>query len=247
MLDKRVTAVDLFCGCGGFSLGLIQAGWEVVAAVDNSPMALATYYQNLGDDMTLIIGEIPKRSAKYFHRHGTSCASCEEQDKECKDRDLKEKYNHCPFAGWLHHENRHREKKGKKKIPGVTALFCTDVTELHGWDILKAAGEDHVNAVIGGPPCQSFSKMNTKKKKGDFRDFMVFEFGRLVLEMNPDTFVMENVPTLQSHKLPSGRKLLDEFYKFVNNKDWDIYYSLLEEYLEWKYIAERSGKKLRDE
>lgn len=242
MPEKRVTAVDLFCGCGGFSCGLIQAGWEVVAGVDNSPMAMATYYQNLGDDTTLIIGEIPKWSVKYFHKHRTSCTECTEQDKECKDLDRREKYDHCPYAGWLYHENRSR----KKKIPGVKALFCTDVSELHGWDILKAAGEDHVNLVVGGPPCQSFSKMNTKKKKGDFRDFLVFEFGRLVLEINPDTFCMENVPDMARHKLPSGRKLLDEFYKFVNNKDWDIYYSLLDEYLEYKYIMERSGKKLRD-
>lgn len=116
MPEKRVTAVDLFCGCGGFSLGLIQAGWEVVAAVDNSPMALATYYQNLCDDTTLIIGEIPKRSAKYFHKHRTSCTECTEPDAECKDRG----FCHCPYAGWLYHENRHR----KEKMLGVKALFC---------------------------------------------------------------------------------------------------------------------------
>lgn len=241
MPDKRLTAVDLFAGCGGFSLGLIQAGWEVVAAVDNSPMALATYYRNLCDDTTIIIGDIPERSAKYFHKHTTGpCASCKAPQKECEN--IERNYSYCPYGGWLHVENYHR----KKKIPGVTALFCTDVTELHGWDILRAAGVDHVNLVVGGPPCQSFSAANTRKKKGDFRDFMVFEFGRLVLEMNPDTFCMENVPTLMNHKIPGGRKLLDEFYKFVNNKDWDLYYSLLEEYLEWKYIAERSGKKMRD-
>lgn len=63
--------------------------------------------------------------------------------------------------------------------------------------------------------------------------------------MSPDTFVMENVPTMASHKLPYGRKLLTEFHKFVDNRDWELYYSLLDEYLEFKYIMERSGKKLR--
>ncbi len=241
MSSKRLTAVDLFSGCGGFSCGLMQAGWEVVAAVDNSPMALATYYQNLGDDKTKVIGEIPKRSAKYFYRHPTGpCSSCKEPDEECKNRDRE--FMHCPYAGWLYHTNRRR----KKKIPGVSALFCMDVTELHGWDILEAAGVDHVNLVVGGPPCQSFSRMNTHKKKGDFRDFMVMEFGRLILEMSPDTFMMENVPDFARHKLPDGRKLLDVLMEFVNEKDWDIYYSLLDEYLEWKYMAERSGKKMRD-
>lgn len=32
--DKPVAAVDLFAGCGGFSLGLHQSGIDVVAAVE---------------------------------------------------------------------------------------------------------------------------------------------------------------------------------------------------------------------
>lgn len=38
--------VDLFCGCGGLSLGFMKAGMEVVAAVDNWPEALAVYRRN---------------------------------------------------------------------------------------------------------------------------------------------------------------------------------------------------------
>ena len=44
-LDRPV-AVDLFCGAGGLSLGLQQAGFEVVAAVDNDERALATHRAN---------------------------------------------------------------------------------------------------------------------------------------------------------------------------------------------------------
>ena len=32
---KKIKVVDLFCGIGGLSHGLIQAGFEVVAGVDN--------------------------------------------------------------------------------------------------------------------------------------------------------------------------------------------------------------------
>ncbi len=244
-MDRRFTAIDLFCGCGGMSCGLMQAGWEIVAAVDNSAMALATYFQNLGDENTKVIGNIPEKSAKYFYRHPTGpCSSCKEPDEECKDH--RRGFKYCPSAGWLYHHNRQRRKKGKNNLPGVTALFCTDITQLHGWDLLNAAGVDHVDLVVGGPPCQSFSQANTRKKKGDFRDFMIFEFGRLVLEINPDTFFMENVPTLERHMLPYGRRLLDKFYQFIDNKDWELYYSLLDEFLEWKYIAERNGRKLRE-
>lgn len=36
-------AVDLFCGCGGFSLGLREAGFKPVLAVDIDPDAIKTY------------------------------------------------------------------------------------------------------------------------------------------------------------------------------------------------------------
>src|SRR5690606_31389795 len=42
------SVIDLFCGAGGLSLGLHQAGFNIVAAVDNDSNAVATYRQNLG-------------------------------------------------------------------------------------------------------------------------------------------------------------------------------------------------------
>jgi len=38
--------VDLFCGCGGFSLGFEKAGMKIVAAVDNWDAALQVYRDN---------------------------------------------------------------------------------------------------------------------------------------------------------------------------------------------------------
>ena len=38
--------VDLFCGCGGLSLGFEKAGMDVVAAFDNWVDALNVYRQN---------------------------------------------------------------------------------------------------------------------------------------------------------------------------------------------------------
>lgn len=38
--------VDLFCGCGGLSLGFVKAGMEIVAAFDNWTDALAVYRNN---------------------------------------------------------------------------------------------------------------------------------------------------------------------------------------------------------
>lgn len=40
--------IDLFCGAGGLSSGLIRAGFEVVQAYDNWSKAVETYRQNVG-------------------------------------------------------------------------------------------------------------------------------------------------------------------------------------------------------
>lgn len=42
-----LTYIDLFAGCGGLSLGLQQAGWQGIFAVERSPMAFETLRHNL--------------------------------------------------------------------------------------------------------------------------------------------------------------------------------------------------------
>ena len=41
------TFLDLFCGCGGFTLGMLQSGFRCLAAIDVDPTAIATLKTNL--------------------------------------------------------------------------------------------------------------------------------------------------------------------------------------------------------
>lgn len=47
----KLTYIDLFAGCGGMSLGLEQAGFDLVLAVEKSPMAAETFYHNLIEEI----------------------------------------------------------------------------------------------------------------------------------------------------------------------------------------------------
>lgn len=153
LLDGRPTVVDLFSGCGGFSLGFIQAGWRVVAAVDWEYWAHVTYCVN-----------IPTAQQTPLH------------------------------------------------------CYTMDIRKLTGREILINAGITKVDAVIGSPPCQSFS-MAGQRKVGDERDTLLWEFGRLVKELQPAQFVMENVPGMLSKKFSDGRKVMDVFMEYLQLKD----------------------------
>jgi len=46
--------VDLFCGCGGFSLGFQNAGFEIVAAYDKWQAALSVYQKNFEHECKML-------------------------------------------------------------------------------------------------------------------------------------------------------------------------------------------------
>ena len=72
-----------------------------------------------------------------------------------------------------------------------TKLYIKDVCELSGADVIAAA-EGTVDGVIGGPPCQGFSDIG-KRQPEDPRSRLLGEYFRIVHEVRPHFFVMENV------------------------------------------------------
>jgi len=66
-MSRRLRAVDLFAGCGGLSLGLERAGFDVVAAIDSDELASETYKKN-HPNAFFVHGDITKVSASKLMR-----------------------------------------------------------------------------------------------------------------------------------------------------------------------------------
>src|SRR6266571_3587054 len=50
-MERQYTYIDLFAGCGGLSLGLHNAGWKGLFAIEKSPDAFKTLKYNLIDNL----------------------------------------------------------------------------------------------------------------------------------------------------------------------------------------------------
>ncbi len=72
-----------------------------------------------------------------------------------------------------------------------------DVSTLSGKSLLEqvALSVESVDVVFGGPPCQGFSLIGRRRIE-DERNLLFLHFARLIREIQPRYFVVENVPGL---------------------------------------------------
>lgn len=92
-----------------------------------------------------------------------------------------------------------------------------DLHEVSGEDILDLAGFDagDIDVVIGGPPCQGFSLAQANPNPGDERNFLVTRFIKAVYDINPDWFLMENVPQIATMEDGAVREYILEQFESI--------------------------------
>lgn len=187
---RRVRAADLFCGCGGFSLGMQQAGIDVVAAVERDPWAITTYLSNLGS------------------RAGCAVAYVSDDDRARLFKVLNGKRGQHHKTGWIApadpvtsgwigaHNPDHDGSGCRALIMGDAAQVSGDMIR----DALAAVGESpEIDVVCGGPPCQGMSKAG-RQRPDDERNNLTLEFWRIAAELGARVVLMENVPPLLTEK-----------------------------------------------
>ncbi len=129
----RYEFIDLFCGAGGFSCGLEQAGFTCIGGIELEEIIAKTHALN---------------------------------------------------------------HKSSKTISG-------DIRNIPPEKFAKIIGKDHVDVIIGGPPCPTFSTIGDAKIRSvtgkptseDPRNQLFLEYLKYVDFFRPDIFVIENVPT----------------------------------------------------
>jgi DNA (cytosine-5)-methyltransferase 1 len=105
---------------------------------------------------------------------------------------------------------------------GSVSVRC-DLSTASGKDLLKAAGLASIDFVIGGPPCQPFSIVGKRLGREDHRADLIHQFVRLVGELKPRAFLLENVPNLASMSDGSiFNRLIRELRKFGFTVRWEI-------------------------
>lgn len=90
----------------------------------------------------------------------------------------------------------------KLNLPQLPILDCS-IEQISGSLLrsISSLGEKELHLVAGGPPCQSFSVYGNRSGVHDGRGKLLFEYLRIVKELRPKTFLMENVRGLHSMPL----------------------------------------------
>ncbi len=123
----------------------------------------------------------------------------------------------------------------KNGLPRI--VECKDIREIKFKNLLEKIGKPMVDVLIGGPPCPPFSKSRfyLKSKKRALEDsegsYTIMEYFRAVEEINPNIFLLENVPGFafkpHSDALEFLKKRSEElgykiFFKVINCANYGV-------------------------
>ena len=205
--QRRPTVLDLFAGAGGFSLGMECAGFHVVAGVEWDLHAAMTYLYNLGHPDCRFAFDDPKTEAKWNQLHAKRL-------KKWKKGDMpKKKWIGKAYRESVRKLGRDGMREGVTENPsdyvrelndpqelnpegGALGFYIGDIRKTNGNALLKLAGVDRIDVIVGGPPCQGSSTANARASIEDPRNALLWEYLRFVEELKPDSFIIENVPQL---------------------------------------------------
>lgn len=126
---------------------------------------------------------------------------------------LSEGFKNAKFKIILANDNWGAVKETFEYNHPKTKLIIGDIKKIPSKKIMEEAGirRGDVDVVVGGPPCQGFS-LSGNRVIDDPRNHLVKEFIRVVKDLQPNWFVMENVIGILS--LAKGEISKEIMYSF---------------------------------
>lgn len=105
-------------------------------------------------------------------------------------------------------------------------LKVADIKNISNEEIKKLIGNNKIDVIIGGPPCQGFSIAGKIGRNfiDDERNRLFKEFVRFVEVIKPRIFVMENVAALKTH---NKGKTIEEIVKEFERVGYTVKYDVL--------------------
>lgn len=189
-----MTHIELFAGCGGMSLGLDSAGFELFFANELSPMAGETFAYNILGENLEAKSEIGKKSDKTLW-----IKSNFEKDN------LKNRLRENPFMtsnGKYSDLTNVTDLKGKLLIGNIDDLLEHFENNI---GIVNTLKEKNIDLISGGPPCQSFS-LAGKREKNNEKNQLPLSFSKMAGLIQPKTVLLENVKGITSPFTEEGNK-----------------------------------------
>lgn len=111
------------------------------------------------------------------------------------------------------------------EINNEAKFYYKDIRTVTKDDILPLYSRNAIKVLAGCAPCQPFSSYAFKNKDKDPNKYdLLYEFGRLVKDVNPDIVTMENVPSIAAFKLKS---VLGDFIKTLQEQGYSVNFQVV--------------------
>ena len=126
-----------------------------------------------------------------------------------------------PIAAASYHKNFPETEFILKNIKNLTKQEI--------FETLRKRGLTKIDVVIGGPPCQCFTRLNNNNlKRDDQRNQLFKQYIRVVKLLNPDFVVMENVSDLLVRKNVKGQYFKDLILQAFKRAGYKVAYKVFE-------------------
>lgn len=177
----KLQHIELFAGCGGMSLGLEAAGFDLYMANELSPMAAETFaYNLLGENLA------NKASQKCAPENVLWIKSLYSKD----DLQSRLRENPLTFSKGRYCDLEPNTDLEKKLVVGNIDHFLAYLDK--NKKVCSILKKKNIDLLSGGPPCQGFS-LAGKRIKDDYKNVLPLSFAKFAELIQPKVVLLENV------------------------------------------------------